>query len=205
MSTQGPPKEKLSWAQAIKNNSLSANSPTASAGAATAAAATSSTMGDLKIRAATSEDVPTILDFIKGLADYEKLLHEVKATEESLTRTLFGPRPYAEVIIASYDGKDAGFALYFFNYSTFLAKPGLYLEDLYVKPEFRAHGIGTHLLSRLAKIAIERDCGRMEWSALNWNTPAIDFYKHLGAVVMDEWSTFRLTGDNITKLAAKRQ
>ncbi|MEP6960939.1 MAG: GNAT family N-acetyltransferase, partial [Acidobacteriota bacterium] len=130
---------------------------------------------------------------IRGLAEYEKLSHVVTATEEALRRTLFGDRPGAEVLLAQEGDACSGFALFFPNYSTFLAKPGLYLEDLFVKPEARGHGVGLALLQRLAAIARERDYGRVEWSVLDWNEPAIGFYKKLGAIPMDEWTMFRLT------------
>ena len=146
------------------------------------------------IRSATAVDVPLILAFIRDLATYEKLLHEVVATEDTLRRTLFGDPPAAHVVIAEVDGRPAGFALYFFNYSTFLSKPGLYLEDLFVKPEFRGHGTGKALLLHLAKIANARGCGRMEWSVLDWNEPAKGFYCKLGAVPLDDWRVMRLTG-----------
>ncbi|MDB6115374.1 MAG: family N-acetyltransferase [Lacunisphaera sp.] len=146
------------------------------------------------IRSATAADVPLILSFIRDLAIYEKLLHEVVATEESLERTLFGQPPAAHVVIAEVGGQPAGFALYFFNYSTFLAKPGLYLEDLFVKPEFRGAGTGKALLLHLAKLANARGCGRMEWSVLDWNEPAKGFYRKLGAVPLEDWRIMRLTG-----------
>jgi len=155
----------------------------------------------LEIRIAEAGDVPTILGFIKELADYEKLSHQVVADEVHLSATLFGERPSAEVIIAEYDGAPAGFALFFHNYSTFLARPGLYLEDLYVKPGLRGHGIGKRLLSRLAEVAVERGCGRFEWSVLDWNEPAIKFYENLGAEPMDGWTIFRVTGDALESLA----
>ncbi len=156
----------------------------------------------LDIRSATPHDVPVILDFIKALADYEKLSDEVTATEEALRSTLFGEKPVAEVVIG-YDesGIAAGFALFFSNYSTFLAKPGMYLEDLFVKPEYRGRGFGKALLVYLARLAQERNCGRLEWSVLDWNTPAIEFYKSLGAKPMDEWTVFRVTGDALETLA----
>jgi GNAT superfamily N-acetyltransferase len=155
----------------------------------------------MKIRAAVAADVPLILSFIKGLAEYEKLSDAVIATEESLHRTLFGARPYAEVMIAELDDEPAGFALYFHNYSTFLAKPGIYLEDVFVLPEKRGRGVGKALLAELARIAVARGCGRLEWSVLDWNEPAIGFYKTLGAVPQDEWTVFRLAGDALDKLA----
>ena len=151
------------------------------------------------IRSATADDVPLVLAFIRDLATYEKLLADVVATEDSLRRTLFGPQPAAQVVIAEVDGRPAGFALYFFNYSTFLAQPGLYLEDLFVKPELRGHGVGKALLLRLARIANERGCGRMEWAVLDWNEPAKGFYRSLGAVQLDDWRVFRLTGTALTQ------
>lgn len=159
------------------------------------------------IRPATAADVPLILAFIRDLAIYEKLLHEVVATEESLCRTLFGDSPAAHVVIAeaSPPGRTirqpAGFALYFFNFSTFLAQPGLYLEDLFVKPEFRGTGTGKALLLHLAGVANARGCGRMEWSVLDWNEPAKDFYRKLGAVALDDWRVMRLTGTALTQYA----
>jgi len=154
-----------------------------------------------EIRPATEDDVPVILEMIRGLAEYEKLSHMVTATEDALRRTLFGDRPAAEVLLASVDCSVVGFALFFINYSTFLGKPGIYLEDLFVKPEARGGGVGFVLLRELARIARDRDYGRVEWSVLDWNDPAIGFYKKLGAVPMDEWTMFRLTGDAIGALA----
>src|SRR5690606_17967530 len=139
---------------------------------------------------------------IRGLAEYEHLAHECIATEADLTRSLFGERPDAEVILAYADDEPAGFALFFHNYSTFLARKGLYLEDLFVLPEHRGKGIGLALLRELARIAVERNCGRMEWAVLDWNQPAIDFYERLGARAMDEWKVYRLTGDSLKNLAA---
>ncbi len=153
------------------------------------------------IRSATAADVPLILGFIRALATYEKLLPEVVATEESLRRTLFSAAPAAQVVIAEVDGRPAGFALYFFNYSTFLAQPGLYLEDLFVQPEFRGHGTGKALLLHLAKIANARGCGRMEWSVLDWNEPAKGFYRKLGARLLEDWRICRLTGAALTQYA----
>jgi GNAT superfamily N-acetyltransferase len=135
------------------------------------------------------------------LAEYEKLSHECVATEELLRKSLFGPRPYADVLMARLDGKPVGFALFFHNYSTFLAKPGIYLEDVFVLPEHRGAGVGKALLKRVAQIARERDCGRLEWSVLDWNEPAIEFYRRLGAIVMPDWRICRMTGDEIAKLA----
>jgi len=145
------------------------------------------------IRAATEGDVPLILQFIRDLAEYERLSDKVIATEERLRASLFGSPRFAEVIIAEEDAVPVGFALFFHNYSTFLAQPGIYLEDLFVKPEARGRGYGKALLMHLAQLARERGCGRVEWAVLNWNQPSIDFYKALGAVPMDEWTVFRLT------------
>lgn len=156
----------------------------------------------LTIRIATPNDVPQILAFISALADYEKLSHQMVANEDKLRATLFGARPAAEVLMAQWDGQAAGFALFFQNYSTFLAKPGLYLEDLFVLPSMRGKGIGKSLLIQLAQLCVERDYGRLEWSVLDWNKPAIDFYLSLGAVAMDEWTIYRVTGDALPKLAA---
>jgi GNAT superfamily N-acetyltransferase len=153
------------------------------------------------IRAATEQDVPLILQFIRDLAEYERLSHKVIATEEKLRASLFGNPRFAEVIVAEEDGAPVGFALFFHNYSTFLAQPGIYLEDLFVKPEARGRGYGKALLARLAQLARERGCGRVEWAVLDWNAPSIAFYKALGAVPMDDWTVFRLTGDALEKLA----
>ena len=156
---------------------------------------------DFHIRPATEADVPLILEFIKELAQYERLLDEVVATEESLRETLFGARAYAEVSLCYLADTPAAFALYFHNYSTFLGRPGVYLEDLYVKEEFRGRGLGRAMLRHLARLAKERGCGRLEWWVLDWNEPAINFYKALGAVAMDEWTVFRVTGDALDRLA----
>jgi GNAT superfamily N-acetyltransferase len=158
-------------------------------------------MANLRIVPASVEDVPVILELIRALAEYEKLSHIVAATEEQLRATLFGARPGAEVLLAMWDAECAGFALFFPNYSTFLAQPGIYLEDLYVKPHLRGKGIGAALLAALARLAMERNCGRVEWSVLDWNAPSIEFYKKLGAVPMDEWTTFRLSGPALDRLA----
>ena len=155
----------------------------------------------IDIAPATECDIPQILAFIRGLAEYEKLAHQCVATEESLRKTLFGERAYADVLIARSNGTPVGFALFFHNYSTFLAKPGIYLEDVFVVPEHRGAGVGKALLKRVAQIARERDCGRLEWSVLDWNDPAIEFYKRLGAAVMPDWRICRMTGDEISKLA----
>lgn len=154
------------------------------------------------LRTATETDVPTILELIEALADYERLRDQCVATEERLRATLFGAVPMAEVVLAEADGQVAGFALFCGNYSTFLAKPGIWLEDLFVRHEFRGDGIGKRLLAHLAQLAIERDCGRVEWAVLDWNTPSIGFYESIGARGATEWTTFRLTGDAITALAA---
>jgi GNAT superfamily N-acetyltransferase len=159
-------------------------------------------MPDIQITPATETDVPVILEMIRGLAEYEKLLHVVAATEEQLRRTLFGERPAAEVLLAHSRGEAIGFALFFPNYSTFLAQAGIYLEDLYVKPHARGKGAGLALFVELARIAVARGCGRVEWSVLDWNEPSIQFYKRLGAVTMDDWTTFRLTSEPLAKLAA---
>src|ERR1041385_8048704 len=153
------------------------------------------------IRAAAESDVPLILQFIRDLAEYERLSHKVVATEERLRESLFGSPRFAEVIIGEEDGRAVGFALFFHNYSTFLAQPGIYLEDLFVKPEARGRGYGKALLARLAQLAVERNCGRVEWAVLNWNEPSINFYKALGAVPMDEWTVYRLRGEALEKLA----
>lgn len=159
-------------------------------------------IADVQLRLAEAADVPVILSFIRQLADYEKLSHQVVATEQSLTDTLFGAKAYAEVVIAEHQGQPAGFALFFHNYSTFLAKPGLYLEDLFVAPDKRGFGLGKALITYLATLAVERDCGRMEWSVLDWNQPAIDFYQSLGASMLDDWRINRVTGDSLQQMAA---
>jgi GNAT superfamily N-acetyltransferase len=155
----------------------------------------------IEIRLATERDVPLLLTFIKALAEYERLENKVVATEAALHETLFGPRPSAEAAIA-YAGDDAvGFAVWFSTYSTFLARPGLYLEDVFVLPAWRGRGIGRALLRHLARLAVARGCGRMEWSVLDWNEPAIGFYRRIGAQAMDEWTVYRLTGDALKRLA----
>jgi GNAT superfamily N-acetyltransferase len=161
------------------------------------------TQSTIQIRNADEADVPLILDFIRQLAVYERLSDSCVASEENLRATLFSERPDAEVIFAILDGIEVGFALFFHNYSTFLARRGLFLEDLFVNPDARGKGVGFALLSALAQIAIERDCGRLEWNVLDWNDLAIDFYKRIGAIPMDEWTTFRLTGDALQTLASK--
>ena len=155
----------------------------------------------LVIRSAVPEDAAQILDFIRGLAEYERLSHEVVATEEKIEQTIFGSNPSAEVLIAEWDRQPAAFALFFPTYSTFLAKAGIWLEDLFVMPDFRGRGIGRALLAHLAALAIERDCGRLEWAVLDWNEPAIGFYRRLGAEGQDEWTTWRLTGEALHDLA----
>jgi GNAT superfamily N-acetyltransferase len=155
-----------------------------------------------QIKPATADDVPLILSFIKELAEYEKLAHEAVATEESLRTHLFGPKPYAEVIIGYLDHEPVSFALYFYNFSTFLGKPGLYLEDLFVKQVTRGQGIGQKMLVYLARLAKERGCGRLEWWVLDWNETAIKFYQRLGAIPMDEWTVFRVTGQALDNLAS---
>ncbi len=155
------------------------------------------------IREAKLGDEAIILGFIKELAAYEKLSHEVIATEDHLRRTIFVAQPKAFALIAEVDGEPVGFALYFFNYSTFMGRHGLYLEDLYVRESVRGGGFGKALLSRLAQIALDNDCGRMDWSVLDWNAPSIAFYKSLGAIAMDEWTVFRLTGEALSDMAAR--
>ena len=158
-------------------------------------------MVGVEIRSATEADVPLILSFVRELAEYERLPHEVVATEAGLRETLFGARPYAEVLLAFRYREPLGFALFFHNYSTFLGKPGIYLEDLYVRPGHRGSGVGRALLARLAKLAVERRCGRLEWWVLDWNEPSIGFYKKIGAVAMDDWTVYRLTGEALEELA----
>jgi GNAT superfamily N-acetyltransferase len=156
----------------------------------------------LSIRPAVKADIPIIAQFIRDLAEYERLAHEVRFDEAVLSERLFGARPYAEVLIAEIDGAPQGFALFFHNFSTFEGKPGVYLEDLFVRPEARGSGLGQALLAALADIAVTRDCARLEWSVLDWNDPAIRFYKKLGAKPMDEWTIFRVDGDALNALAA---
>jgi GNAT superfamily N-acetyltransferase len=153
------------------------------------------------LRSATIKDTALILKFIQELADYEKLLHEVVADEATLKESLFSETPHAKVVIGEYNGKPVSFALYFHNFSTFLGRPGIYLEDLYVQPNMRGKGLGKILLGYLASLAIELKCGRLEWWVLDWNKPAIDFYQSLGAHSMDEWTVNRVTGEALDKLA----
>jgi GNAT superfamily N-acetyltransferase len=160
---------------------------------------------DFGIRPARVEDVPVILQLIRDLATYERAPDEVAATEEQLVDVLFGERPAAEVLLAFESQSPVGFAVFFYNFSTWLGRPGLYLEDLFVKPEKRGKGYGRALLIELAKIARDRECGRMEWAVLNWNEPAIKFYRALGAKPMDEWTVFRLTSGEIAQLAESKQ
>lgn len=162
-------------------------------------------MSNASIRNATRADVPLILQLIRELAEYERLAHEVTATEDDLARSLFGTRPIAEVIIAEAEGNVAGYALFFHNYSTFLCKRGIYLEDLFVRPPFRGRGIGKRLLSHLARLAVDRGCVRFEWAVLDWNEPAISFYRSLGAKPMEDWTVFRITGEALQRLADDRR
>lgn len=155
----------------------------------------------LSIDPATPSDVPLILGLIRELAEYERLLHEVRTQAERLQRHLFGPRPYAEAVVARAAGEPVGFALWFHNYSTFEGRPGLYLEDLFVRPAQRGRGYGEALLRHLARLAVERDCARFEWAVLDWNEPAIRFYRKLGAVAMDGWTVQRVSGDALRALA----
>lgn len=158
---------------------------------------------DFRISKAERKDVPVVLDFIKKLAEYEKLTHEVVASEENLERFLFGKEKAAEVVIGYYKDMPVGFALYFFSFSTFLAKPGIYLEDLYVLEEQRGKGFGKALLSYLASVAVEKGCGRLEWAVLDWNEPSIKFYKSLGANMLDDWIVNRVSGDTLKALASQ--
>ncbi len=161
-------------------------------------------IGEFRIEPASESDVPLILRFIKGLAEYEKMADQVAATEDGLRASLFGASRAAEVVIAYAGSEPVGFALFFHNYSTFLGQRGVYLEDLFVLPEWRSRGAGRTLLSYLARVAIDRDCGRLEWAVLDWNEPAIGFYKSLGAQPMHDWTVFRLTGDELARLGRPR-
>jgi GNAT superfamily N-acetyltransferase len=155
----------------------------------------------ITLRPATSTDAETLFALILALAEYEKLSHQVTGSVATLQQHLFGDRPYAEAVLAELDGKAVGFALFFYNYSTFLTKPGIYLEDLFVLPAYRRQGIATALLAYLAQRAVAEDCGRFEWSVLDWNAPAIAFYQRIGADILPDWRICRVTGDSLTKLA----
>lgn len=159
-------------------------------------------MSAVHIRSATTADVPIVYSLVRELAEYEKLLHEVVATEELVKRALFGPKPAAECVLACVDGQPVGFALYFHNYSTFMGRAGLYLEDLFVRPEHRGQGIGEALLRYLARLAIERGCARLEWAVLDWNKRAIEFYESMGAVGVRDWTTFRVSGEALRRLGS---
>jgi GNAT superfamily N-acetyltransferase len=159
------------------------------------------TIAQPTLRPATPNDVPALFQLIKALAEYEKLSHAVTGSEDQLREHLFGDRPFAEAILAEWEGQAVGFALFFYNYSTFLTKPGIYLEDLFVLPEHRRRGIGRLLLIALAQRALDRGCGRLEWSVLDWNEPAISFYQHMGAEVLPDWRICRVTGAGLTQLA----
>ncbi len=158
-------------------------------------------MANIRIQPAAEADVPLILSFIRELGEYEHLSHEVVATEQDLRATLFCQRPVAEVLLAYVDAEPVGFALFFHSYSTFVGKPGIYLEDLFVRPQARGQNIGKRLLAHVAQLAVERRCGRLEWAVLDWNEPAIGFYRRLGAVAMDDWTTYRVTGAALQDLA----
>jgi GNAT superfamily N-acetyltransferase len=158
-------------------------------------------MVGVRVRSATERDVPLILDLIRELAEYERLSHEVLATEDGLRGSLFGERPAAEVLIGELEGQPVAFALFFHNFSTFLGRPGIYLEDLYVRPPFRGRGLGKALMVHLAGLATRRGCGRLEWSVLDWNEPSIRFYESLGAVAMADWTVHRVTGEALDTLA----
>jgi len=160
-------------------------------------------MPEVFIRPAEERDLDAILGLIRELAEYERLAHEAVADRDEVRRHLFGAHPRAEVLIAEAGGETVGFALYFHNFSTFLGKPGIYLEDLFIRTAHRGRGYGKALLSKLASIAVERSCGRLEWSVLDWNEPAIGFYKRLGAGPMDEWTVYRLTGDALRRVASE--
>lgn len=162
-----------------------------------------SSSGSLRIEPATERDIPLILEFVRGLAEYEKHLDRVEATEERIRKTVFGAEPAAQVLFAYENDTAVGFAVFFHTYSTFVGLPGLYLEDLYVKPEARGKGVGRALLRYLARLAVEKGCWRIEWAVLHWNEPAIRFYESLGAVPMDDWNVYRLSGDELDRLAAE--
>lgn len=170
-------------------------------------------LDELKLRGATRADVPVLFELIKGLAEYEKLSHVVTGSAAALETHLFGDgsreeshyQPYAEAIIAEFAGKAVGFSLFFHNYSTFLTQPGIYIEDLFVLPEYRGQGIGKQLISYVAQLAVSRNCGRLEWSVLDWNESAIGFYQHIGASILDEWRICRVTGNSLCNLASEQQ
>lgn len=155
------------------------------------------------VRSATPADVPLLVSLIRELAEYERLSHECVATEPDLRRHLFGPRPAAEALVGELAGRPEGFALFFTSFSTFLCRPGIYLEDIYVRPASRGRGLGKALLRELARLALQRGCGRVEWSVLDWNTPSIEFYRSLGAVPMSDWTVFRLSGDALARLGLR--
>ncbi len=157
-----------------------------------------------RVSRATAHDVPLILQFIRELAEYERAPDEAVATVEGLTDALFGPQPQAEVLLANFDAEPAGFALFFYNFSTWTGKRGIYLEDIFVRPRFRRHGIGAALFREIAALAVERDCPRLEWAVLNWNEMAINFYKKIGADAKDDWTTFRLSGEKLRSLAREK-
>ncbi|MCY7272689.1 MAG: GNAT family N-acetyltransferase [Phormidesmis sp. CAN_BIN44] len=161
-------------------------------------------MNPFTIRSATPADVPALFSLIQALADYEKLSDSVTGNPDQLEEHLFGDRPYIEAIAADHAGQVVGFALFFYSYSTFLTKPGIYLEDLFVLPDYRGQRIGRALLTHLAQIAIDRGCGRLEWSVLDWNEPAIGFYQRMGATVLPDWRTCRVTGDALTAMAQQQ-
>lgn len=158
---------------------------------------------EITIRAATPDDVPLMMQFIRELAEFERLAHEVEGSEALLREEMFGERPVVEAIIVRVGGEPAGWALFFHNFSTFLTRRGLYLEDLFVRPRFRGRGLGRRLLVELARIAVERKCGRLEWWVLDWNEDAIRFYRSLGAAAMDDWTVYRVTGEALTRLAGE--
>jgi GNAT superfamily N-acetyltransferase len=160
---------------------------------------------EVKIRSAQPEDIPVLFDLILALAEYEKLTHAVTGDAATLWEHLFGSQTYAEALLAEWDGKAVGFALYFHNYSTFLTQPGIYLEDLFVLPDYRSQGIGKRLIRQIARIAVNRNCGRLEWTVLDWNESAIGFYQHLGAAVLPDWRVCRVTGESLTELAEDDQ
>ncbi|NES88451.1 MULTISPECIES: GNAT family N-acetyltransferase [Okeania] len=159
-------------------------------------------LNEVKLRSARPADVPVIFELIKALAEYEKLSHAVTGSAASLKAHLFSDHPYAEAIIAEFAGQPVGFSLFFHNYSTFLTQPGIYIEDLFVLPEYRGRGIGKQLVSYVAQLAVSRNCGRLEWSVLDWNKPAIGFYQRIGASILDEWRICRVTGNSLKSLAS---